>query len=90
MKAFAKGTSRQLDSLGRIVIPKDFRRRLDIDTGDYVEIMLTGEQLLIQKRHTSCVFCGNEEGLLEFADKPLCLRCAKSIQTLAQNNPMLN
>ena len=82
MKVFAKGTSRRMDSLGRIVIPSDFRDRLDIDAGDYVEIMLTGDQVLIQKRHVSCIFCENDEHIIDFADKPLCRRCAEKIKRI--------
>lgn len=34
------GISRQIDPLGRIVVPSEFRKELGINAGDFVEIRL--------------------------------------------------
>ena len=39
------GVIRQLDSLGRIVLPIELRRTLDIKTKDMLEILVEGKEL---------------------------------------------
>ena len=40
---------RKIDSLGRIVIPMDIRKALNLSSGDDIEINITGESILIKK-----------------------------------------
>ena len=40
---------RKIDSLGRIVIPMDIRKALNLSNGDDIEINITGESILIKK-----------------------------------------
>ena len=40
---------RKIDSLGRIVIPMDIRRAFNINSGDDIEINITGDSILIKK-----------------------------------------
>lgn len=42
------GMEREFDELGRIVIPKEFRRKLGIKHGDVVQIYLTKEGVYIK------------------------------------------
>lgn len=44
------GINKQLDKLGRIVIPKDIRDFYCIETGDTLEILSTDEGILIRKQ----------------------------------------
>lgn len=43
------GIVRKVDGLGRIVIPKELRQKLDINEKDPVEIFVKGEQFILQK-----------------------------------------
>ena len=43
------GTQRKMDSLGRIVIPKEFRNFFNINGEDIVEIKMTTDGILIKK-----------------------------------------
>lgn len=45
------GMVRRIDDLGRVVIPKDFRKALDIFEGDPLKIFLDAEnkQIIIQR-----------------------------------------
>ena len=38
------GIVRQLDDLGRLVIPKEIRNRFDIKSGDSLEIFIEGDR----------------------------------------------
>ncbi|ASS98383.1 transition state regulator Abh [Geobacillus thermocatenulatus] len=45
----ATGVVRKLDQLGRIVIPMELRRTLDINIKDSLEIFLDGDCIVLQK-----------------------------------------
>lgn len=43
------GIVRNMDRLGRLVIPKELRRTLEIVDGDYVEVFRDGENVVVRK-----------------------------------------
>lgn len=45
------GVVRRLDELGRVVIPKEIRKRLKIKNGDMVDIFTKDEYIILQKYH---------------------------------------
>ena len=45
------GVVRRLDELGRVVIPKEIRKRLKIKNGDMVDIYTEGSQIVLEKYH---------------------------------------
>ena len=45
------GIVRQLDSLGRIVLPIELRRTLDIAEKDPLEIYVDGASIILKKYH---------------------------------------
>ncbi|MDD6981447.1 MAG: AbrB/MazE/SpoVT family DNA-binding domain-containing protein [Clostridia bacterium] len=76
------GIVRQLDNLGRIVIPKEMCRTLHIQAGDPLEIRLDGKRVIILKQETSCIFCGGRNGLVTFGDKQVCANCKAELANL--------
>ena len=52
------GIVRKIDETGRIVLPKDFRRRLALEpNADAVELFADGDQIIIRKYAARCIFC---------------------------------
>ncbi|KIQ79428.1 AbrB family transcriptional regulator [Bacillus sp. L_1B0_8] len=45
----ATGIVRKMDNLGRIVIPKETRRILQVDSGDALEIFVEKNAIILQK-----------------------------------------
>lgn len=45
----ATGIVRQLDGLGRVVLPKSLRHTLNIAEGDGLEIFVEGEKIILRK-----------------------------------------
>ncbi|KXY27448.1 AbrB/MazE/SpoVT family DNA-binding domain-containing protein [Bacillus sp. FSL K6-0067] len=45
----ATGIVRKMDNLGRIVIPKETRRILQVDSGDALEIFVEENAIILQK-----------------------------------------
>lgn len=48
MKTTARGIIRRIDDLGRIVIPKEIRRKFKINEGAPLEIYITEEGILLK------------------------------------------
>ena len=76
------GIVRQLDSLGRIVLPIELRRSLDIGPKDLLEIMVDGNSVVLRKYEPNCAFCGSAGKLSAYRDKLICKRCLKEIKEL--------
>ena len=45
------GMVRQLDTLGRIVIPVELRRTMNLSIKDTLEIFVEGDQIVLKKYH---------------------------------------
>lgn len=69
------GIVRKVDELGRIVIPIELRRTLDIAEKDSLEIYVDGEKIVLAKHEDSCVFCGKTRNLSQHKGKYLCDAC---------------
>ena len=73
------GIIRKVDELGRIVIPIELRRMLDVAERDDMEIFVEGNQIILQKYESSCVFCSATQGLVAYKGKNVCHSCVRSI-----------
>ncbi len=69
------GIVRKIDDLGRMVIPKELRRTMDIDKKDPMEIYVEGDKIILKKYQPGCIFCGNVENTVEFKGKVVCDDC---------------
>ena len=75
------GIVRNIDSLGRIVLPIELRRTLNIDAskGAPIEIYLDGTFIVLRKYEPNCVFCGSSKKVSEFKGKNVCENCRKEL-----------
>ena len=69
------GVVRQLDSLGRIVLPIVLRRTMDINFKDMIEIFVEDDRIVLKKYHPACIFCGDARNVVTFKDKLVCQNC---------------
>jgi len=69
------GIVRKIDELGRIVLPIEIRRNLDIDRGEAVEIFVDEEKIILKKYNPACIFCGNASNITLFKGKLVCGEC---------------
>ena len=76
------GIVRKLDELGRVVIPKEIRNKLDIEEKDPIEIYLDGTSIVLKKFETGCIFCNNPKDLISYKDKLICKKCLSKISDL--------
>lgn len=76
------GISRPIDSLGRVVIPIELRRNLNLNTDDSVEIFVDGDSIVLKKLDSSCVFCGSNEDVVSLNGKSICKKCLEELKSL--------
>ncbi len=77
------GMVRKLDELGRVVIPKEIRHKLNIEEKDPIEIYIQGESVVLKKYEASCIFCNNSKKLSNYKDKLICSNCLSQISKLS-------
>jgi len=77
--------TRKLDDLGRLVIPKEMRRTLDIIEGDNLAITLSGNSVMVRKFATACDFCNNDEEVVRTNRVFLCRDCTDILQAKRGN-----
>ncbi len=75
----ATGIVRKIDDLGRVVLPIELRRTLNIDIKDPVEIFVEGDLIILKKYEPACVFCGEANDVENFRGKNVCHKCAKEL-----------
>ena len=72
------GIVRKVDSLGRIVIPKELRTTMNIVEDETVlEISSDGEKIVLSKYNPGCHCCGRADGLKEVMGLKICPDCLK-------------
>ena len=66
---------RKIDDLGRVCIPKAFRKLLNINLDDSIGIGVVGNQVILQKYTHGCSHCGLIGIVAELGDIKLCSGC---------------
>ena len=69
------GIIRKVDDLGRIVLPIELRRTLDIAERDELEIFMENDRIILQKYEPACIFCGSCRSIKTFQSKNICADC---------------
>ncbi|MFY9188237.1 MAG: AbrB/MazE/SpoVT family DNA-binding domain-containing protein [bacterium] len=77
------GIVRKVDELGRVVIPIELRRTLDIAERDALEIYVDADKIVLKKYQPDCVFCGSAEDVVSFQGKNVCQKCLMALQSKA-------
>lgn len=76
------GIVRKVDELGRIVIPIELRRNLDIDEKDSLEIYVEDDHIILKKYSPACAFCSNVGGITVFKGRNVCQTCLSELTEL--------
>ena len=76
------GIVRSIDELGRLVIPKEIRKTLDMPVGSPIEITVEGSKIILSRYYTGCHFCGSTDSLVELKEKKVCKACISELASL--------
>ncbi len=80
-----KGTGivRRLDELGRITLPIELRRTLDVGERDPLEIFVDEGRIILQKYEPADIFTGSKESLIDYHDKKISKQTIMELAKLA-------
>lgn len=69
---------RHIDMLGRLTLPIDVRRRLDLSDGEALTVSVIDDSIVLRRHQERCVFCGapTTQNVL---GKPVCDSCLKQM-----------
>ena len=75
------GIVRKVDELGRVVLPIELRRTLDIAEKDALEIYVDGSTILLKKYEPACIFCADAKDVMVYKGKNICPECMKELKS---------
>ena len=78
----ATGIVRPIDDLGRIVLPIELRKAMNINKRDLLEIFVEDSTIILKKYDKSCLFCGNTEEIQDFKGHSVCKNCLSEISRI--------
>ena len=76
------GIVRKVDELGRVVLPIELRRTLDIAEKDAIEIYVDGSSIILKKYEPTCIFCGDAKNVIGYKGKNVCQSCLKDLKRI--------
>lgn len=76
------GIVRKVDELGRIVLPVELRRTLDIAERDELEIYLDDDKVVLKKYEPSCIFCDSPRDLVSYHGRNVCMECIHNMSEI--------
>ncbi|MBO4217234.1 MAG: AbrB/MazE/SpoVT family DNA-binding domain-containing protein [Clostridia bacterium] len=79
------GIVRQLDEVGRIVLPIEIRKSFDLNPHDPVEIFVDDEKILLKKYAPACLFCNSADDVIFFHGKLVCKECIDAMNRAAHH-----
>ncbi|HYE11503.1 MAG TPA: AbrB/MazE/SpoVT family DNA-binding domain-containing protein [Patescibacteria group bacterium] len=80
MEVKSTGIVRKVDELGRVVIPIELRRTLNIEEKDSLEIYVDGEHIILKKYEPACIFCSNAKDIVVYKGKNICPACMSELK----------
>ena len=74
------GIVRAIDEMGRLVLPKEMRRKMGIESGDEIEFFAEDDRIILCKYQPSCIFCSGTAELNDYKGKRICADCMRSLK----------
>jgi len=74
------GIVRKVDELGRVVLPIELRRTLDIAEKDALEIYVDGATIILRKYEPACIFCDSAKDITVYKGKNICNDCLSQLK----------
>ena len=79
----ATGIVRQMDDLGRLVIPKEIRTTYDFCPGDNFEIFTENDRIVLRKYQPADIFSGDMTDLVEYKGNKVSKNSIRELAELA-------
>ncbi len=77
------GIVRAVDKMGRVVIPKEIRKQLNVENDvDSFEIFMEGDKVILKKYRPTCVFCDSLLDSVAYEGYTVCKSCIEKLNAL--------
>lgn len=73
------GIVREVDRAGRIVLPIELRRTLEIEENDSLEIFTEDNTIILRRYEPACIFCGNAKDVVPYKGRNICPDCIENL-----------
>jgi len=77
------GVVRKVDELGRVVLPVELRRNLNIEVRDPLEIFIDADKIILKKYEPADIFTGEMDDLIEYCGKKVSVHSIMEMAKLA-------
>jgi len=78
------GIVRKIDDLGRMVIPIELRKTMNINKKDPMEIFVEDDKIILKKYEPACIFCGSADNTFEYKGRTICQSCMEKMEEKAK------
>jgi transcriptional pleiotropic regulator of transition state genes len=75
------GIVHKLNLLGRIVLPLELRKTLNIEEKDPLEIFVGSQSIILSKYEPACIFCSSVKDNVNFKGKIICADCMEKLKS---------
>lgn len=82
LQAPVRGFVRSMDSLGRVVLPMEWRRSSAVQPGDPLEFVPGANGTLVLQPYrpaSACLFCSGLDRIRYFSGRPICSTCSEAL-----------
>lgn len=78
------GIVRKIDELGRIVLPMEIRKTMELNNRDAIEIFVENDKIILKKYLPACLFCGGTGDVIFYKGKLICSECLDGLRDLSK------
>lgn len=76
------GIVRNLDELGRVTLPIELRRVLNLNPKSPVEIYAEKDMIVLKLYKENCIYCNSNKNIINFKDQCICDDCLTELSQL--------
>ena len=77
MKSFC--IVRIIDVVGRIVLPVELRKTMNITDDSSLEIFVDDDKIVLKKYQPACIFCNEDDNVVLYKGKNICKNCIDAL-----------
>jgi len=76
---------KQIDDVGRVLLPLEIRKALELQPKDWMVVTLKADEITMKKYEDSCILCGGQENLIKFRTRYVCKHCKNDLYAIYEN-----
>ena len=70
---------RKIDAVGRIVLPIELRKTMNITDDSSLEIFVDDDKIVLKKYQPACIFCNEDDNVVLYKGKNICKNCIDAL-----------